>query len=365
MNLLITVVSLTLVISFLCSLLEAAFLTVSIASLEERREQRIGIRWLLEMKKERLDEAIGSILILNTISNTLGASIAGFLVAREFDDYPAAVGIFSALLTFLILTCSEIIPKTLGATHARKLSGFVGVCLMLLTRLMKPALLITGLITRMLRSKSSENVSRGEVEAMIHLAGTEGALAHHEEALYRNILRLDEIHVGDVMTPRTVVRDLWQEATIGDVLAEIDRGKLPSRIPIHGSTRDQVTGYVLLREVLIAHIEGAPKTTPLSKYRREIRFVPEVATLRQALSDLTSGQDPIAMVADEHGGTCGLISTEDLFETILGIEVVDENDQTEDLRDLAQGLREKRLERLRSERVLRDPSESGDEKKRM
>lgn len=365
MNLLITVVSLTVTTSFLCSLLEAAFLSVSIASLEERREQGIGIRWLLEMKKDRLDDAIGSILILNTISNTLGASLAGFLVAREFENFPAAVGIFSALLTFLILTCAEIIPKTLGAAHSRKLSGFVGICLLLLTRLMKPALLITGLITRVFKSKSSENVSRGEVDAMIHLAGTEGTLAHHEEVLYRNILRLDEILVGDVMTPRTVVRDLWQEATIGDVLAEIDRGKLPSRIPIHGSTRDEVTGYVLLREILLAHIDGALITTPLSKYRRDIRFVPEVATLRQALADLTSGKDPIAMVADEHGGTCGLITTEDLFETILGIEVVDEHDQTEDLRDLAQGLREKRLERLRSERVLRGPSESGDEKKRM
>ncbi|MEE2883618.1 MAG: CNNM domain-containing protein [Planctomycetota bacterium] len=365
MNLLIAVVSLTLIVSFLCSLLEAAFLSVSVASLEERRGQGVGIRWLLELKKERLDEAIGAILVLNTISNTLGATMAGFLVAREFDQYPAAVGIFSALLTFLILTCSEIIPKTLGAAHSRKLSSFVGVSLKLLTRLMKPVLIFTGLITKVLRSKSAENVSRGEVEAMIHLAGSEGTLARHEEALYRNILRLDEIRVGDVMTPRTVIRDLWQNATIGDVLAEFRRGQLPSRIPIHGPTRDEVTGYILLREVLMAHIEGAPKTTPVSKYRREIRFVPEVATLRQALADLTSGQDPIAMVADEHGGTCGLVTTEDLFETILGIEVLDEHDHPEDLRDLAQELREKRLERLRKDRVLRGPSEAGDEKKRM
>ena len=113
----------------------------------------------------------------------------------------------------------------------------------------------------------------------------------------------------------------------------------------------------------MAHIEGAAETTPLTKYRREIRFVPEVATLRQALADLTSGQDPVAMVADEHGGTCGLVTTEDLFETILGIEGLDEHDHREDLRDLAQGLREKRLERLKKDRVLRGPAEPGDEKK--
>ncbi len=363
MNLLITVVALTLLISFLCSLLEAVLLSVSVASLEERRNQGRGIRWLLEMKQTRIDEAIGAILVLNTISHTLGASISGYLVAREFEDFRAAVGIFSALFTFLVLTLSEIIPKTLGTSHSRKLSGFVGVSLKLLTRLMQPFLLFTLWFTKLFRSKSSENVSRGEVEAMISLAGSDGTLARHEQALYGNILRLDEIHVGDVMTPRTVIRDLWQEATIGDVLAEIRRGQLPSRIPIHGATRDEVTGYILLREVLLAQIEGAAETTTLINYRREIRFVPEVATLRQALSDLTSGQDPIAMVADEHGGTCGLVTTEDLFETILGIEVLDEHDHPEDLRDLAQGLREKRLERLKRDQVLRGPAEPSDEKK--
>ncbi|MGE4619652.1 MAG: CNNM domain-containing protein [Planctomycetota bacterium] len=362
MNLLVTVVSLTLSISFLCSLLEAVLLSVSVASLEERREQGAGVRWLLELKTEKLHEAIGAILVLNTISHTLGASIAGYLVGQKFPGY---VAVFSALLTFLILTASEIIPKTLGAAHSRKLSGFVGICLKILTRVMTPVLVITNAITRIFNRNPSENVSRGEVEAMIHLAGSEGTLERHEEALYLNVLRLDEIRVGDVMTPRTVIRDLWQNATIGDVLAEIQRGVLPSRIPIHGATHDEVTGYVLLREVLTASIEGAPNSTPLTKYRRDIRFVPEVATLRQALTDLTSGQDPIAMVADEHGGTCGLVSTEDLFETILGIEVVDEHDRTEDLRDLAQGLREKRLERLKSERALRGSSDPGDEKKSM
>ena len=103
MNLLIAVVSLTLLISFLCSLLEAVLLSVSVASLEERRNQGRGIRWLLEMKQTRIDEAIGAILVLNTISHTLGASISGYLVAREFEDFRAAVGIFSALFTFLVL----------------------------------------------------------------------------------------------------------------------------------------------------------------------------------------------------------------------------------------------------------------------
>jgi len=355
-TLLLTVIAITLFISFLCSLLEATLLSVSIPSLEERRDQGAGIRWLLELKRDRLDDAIGAVLILNTISHTMGASFAGYLVAQE---YPTWVAFFSAVFTFLILTLSEIIPKTLGAVHARKLSGFVGICLKILTRVLQPAVAVTGTLTRLVGRSSAENVSRGEIDAMIHMAGSDGALEHHEEALYRNILRLDEIQVGDVMTPRTVVRDIWREATVGDLLAENDRSQLPSRIPIHGKTRDQVTGYILLREVLSASIGGIASTTPLSHFQREIRFVPEVATLRQALTDLTSGQDPIAMVADEHGGTCGLLSTEDLFETILGIEVVDEHDRVEDLRDLAQGLREKRLKRLKEARSFHSSADDG------
>ena len=357
MTLLLSVVSLTICVSFLCSLLEATLLSVSIPSLEERRKRGTGIRWLLDLKKNRLNEAISAVLILNTISNTMGASIAGYLVHKE---YPAWVAVFSALFTFLILTGAEIIPKTLGVVHSRKLSGFVGVCLHVLTILMKPVMGLTVALTRMFGSKSTENVSRGEVEAMIDMAGIDGTLAEHERELYRNILRLDEIRVGDMMTPRTVVWDLWQEATVGDLLAENKRSHLPSRIPIHGKSRDEVTGYILLREVLSASIEGTPGTAPLSQFRRDIRFVPEVATLRQALADLTSGKDPIAMVADEHGGTCGVITTEDLFETILGIEVVDEHDDVVDLRERAQSLREKRLKRLKESRSYHSSADDGD-----
>ena len=186
--------------------------------------------------------------------------------------------------------------------------------------------------------------------AMIDMAGDEGTLAHHEKALYRNILRLDEIRVKDVMTPHTVLVDMWQESTVEDLLAENRRGKLPSRIPLYGKSRDEVSGYILLREILTAALADRNHSTPLSAFRRDIRFIPELATLRKTLDDLISGQDPIAMVADELGGTCGVVTTEDVFETILSIEVVDEKDRFEDLQSHAQELRDKRIERLIRER---------------
>lgn len=344
---LLIVVLLTLAISFFCSLLEAVLLSVSVASLEERRENSRGINLLYILKKERLDDSLGAILILNTISHTAGASYAGYLVGQLSQAW---VGAFSAILTFLILTTSEIIPKTIGAIHSKKLSGFVGYSLKLLTILLRPLVALTSRLTRFFGGIKGEHVSRGEVEAMIDMAGDEGALAHHEKALYRNILRLDEIRVKDVMTPHTVLVDMWKESTVEDLLAENQRGKLPSRIPIYGKSRDDVTGYILLREVLTAALDKGRHLTPLAEFQRDIRFLPELATLRKTLDDLISGKDPIAMVADELGGTCGVVTTEDVFETILSIEVVDEKDRFADLQSYAQELRDRRIERLKNER---------------
>lgn len=357
---LLIVVFLTLAISFFCSLLEAVLLSVSLASLEERREKSRGVDILYSLKKDRLDDALGAILILNTISHTAGASYAGYLVGQLSQAW---VGAFSAVLTFLILTTSEIIPKTIGAVHSKKLSGLVGYSLKLLTILLRPLVALTSRLTRFFGGIKGEHVSRGEVEAMIDMAGDEGTLAHHEKALYRNILRLDEIRVKDVMTPHTVLVDMWQESTVEDLLAENKRGKLPSRIPLYGKSRDEVSGYILLREVLTAALSEKTHSTPLVEFRRDIRFIPELATLRKTLDDLVSGQDPIAMVADELGGTCGVVTTEDVFETILSIEVVDEKDRFEDLQSHAQELRDKRIERLKRERRFLSNEDENDHDK--
>ena len=360
MTLLLVVISLTLSISFLCSLLEAVLLSVSLPSLEERRGVEPWSLSALHIEEGALGRRVGCHFDTQQPFHTrLVLLMPGIWWV---SPTPPGWVFSSAILTFLILTTSEIIPKTLGAIHSRKLSSLVGYILQLMTFLLKPILAFTGKMTRFFGGSGGEIVSRGEVEAMIDMAGNEGTLASHEKALYRNILRLDEIRVGDVMTPRTVMVDLWENSTMQDLIAENKRGKLPSRIPIYGSTRDGITGYILLREVLTAALDKTQHKIPLTEFRREVRFVPEVATLRQALHDLTSGKDPIAMVADEHGGTCGLISTEDLFETILGIEVVDELDQVTDLRDIAKTLREKRIDRLKGERSFRAQGDDNGEK---
>lgn len=356
-TILIIYASLTLGLSFLCSLLEASLFSVSIATLKERSASGRGVRWLLDLKSHRLDDAISAILTLNTISNTLGATLAGAQMRKIANDM--WVGVFSGVLTFLILTFSEIIPKTVGATYARGLAGFVGYALRILTVAMTPVLFFTRALTRLLTRGKTSGISRGELEAIIDMAVTTGELHGHESLLYRNILRFDKVQIGDVMTPRTVCYTLPQTTTVEEFLAEPDAA-VYSRIPIYGEDRDDVTGYIYQRDILRAAALGADRLAPISDYLREIGYLPEVASLRKALDELAQGRESIVMVADEHGGTCGLVTLEDVLETILGVEIVDEVDEIADLRQRAKQIRERRLARLRERRQLRSGAEHGD-----
>ena len=194
------------------------------------------------------------------------------------------------------------------------------------------------------------------------MAATTGELHGHEKALYQNILRLDEIHIGDVMTPRTVLYSLPADTTIAEFLADPE-GHVYSRVPLYEGDRDHVVGYLFQRDALRAISEGHSREAPLSEFSRDVRYLPEVASLRKALDELAHGRESLAMVADEHGGTCGLVTVEDIFETILGIEIVDEVDQVADLRARAKSYRDRRLSRLQSRRQLRLPlgEEGGEE----
>ncbi len=353
-TLLIVYATVTLGLSFLCSLLEAALLSVPLATLTDRRDTGRGVRWLYELKTHRIDDAISAILTLNTISNTLGATLAGAQMRKIADDF--WVGVFSGVLTFMILTFSEIIPKTLGATYSRSLVGFVGYCLKGMTAVMAPVLFFTRALTGLLTRGEKHGISRGELEALIDMAATTGELRRHEKDLYRNILNFDKVQIGDVMTPRTVCYMLPAETTVEEFLADPEGGAY-TRIPLYVGNRDHVTGYLFQRDVLRAVAVDGNRTATLGEFAREVRYLPEIGTLRKALDAFVGAREPIAMVADEHGGTCGLLTMEDIVETILGIEIVDEVDQVEDLRERAKQLRERRLGRMRDQRQLRPEGE--------
>ena len=232
----------------------------------------------------------------------------------------------------------------------------------MMTFAMAPVLVFTRALTRLLTRGEAKGISRGELEAIIDMAATTGELHGHEKELYQNILRLDELHIGDVMTPRTVLYSLPADTTIAEFLADPE-GHVYSRVPLYEGDRDHVVGYLFQRDALRAISEGHSREAPLSEFSRDVRYLPEVASLRKALDELAHGRESLAMVADEHGGTCGLVTVEDIFETILGIEIVDEVDQVADLRARAKSYRDRRLSRLQSRRQLRLPlgEEGGEE----
>jgi len=341
--LLLLYLGLALGVSFLCSLSEATLLSVRLATLSEQRASgNHGAGHLLDLKRNRVDDAITTILILNTSANTLGATLAGAQATAVFKD--VGIGLFSGLFTLLVLVAAEIVPKTLGVAYCRHLAGPVGWILLGLTRLLRPVLAVSGLLTHALARGQRAPLSRGELGAVISAAASEGALSLAESRQVANLLRINDVRVQDVMTPRTVCFMLPVSATVSDLLSE-PRAEIFSRIPLWRGEPDNVVGYVLQRDVLKALAAGQDRNRTLESFLRDIRFIPELGRVGAALQEFLKHRDPIAMVADEHGGLVGLVTLEDLTETLLGAEIVDESDRVVDLRQAAMDLRERRLDR--------------------
>lgn len=348
--LLFAFVAFALGVSFTCSLLEAAFLSVRAATLSEQRAAgRQGSGLLLTLKQQRVDDAISAILIINTVANTLGATLAGAQAARVFGS--SWVGLFSGILTLLILVISEIIPKTLGALYAPRIANMVGYALHFLTRALSPALAMSRLLTRLLAREQPSSMSRGELSALIATASREGAISGDESTLLSNLLSFDKLRVEDVMTPRIVMLSLPARSSVRELLATRGADAF-SRIPVYRDSPDDVVGYVLQRDVLAEAARGGDIDRPLEGFLRPIRFVPETVSVGVALRQFLQRHESLAMVADEHGTLAGLVSLEDLTESVLGAEIVDESDRVVDLRKAAIEARERRLDRLRRRRGL-------------
>lgn len=347
MGLLIGYVLGAVAISFLCSLLEAALLSTQAHRLVARRDagqRAAGV--LLEIKEHRIDDAISAILTLNTVAHTIGATLAGAQAAVVFGS--GWVGVFSAVLTFLVLVLTEIVPKTLGTVHADGLVPFVAWTLRALVTALAPVLVLSRALTRLVSRGPAPTVSRGDVLALVTMAARAGALRGREAEVLRNVMSLERIRVEDVMTPRTVIRMLPADATAADLLDDPDLSSF-SRIPVRGRNKDEVRGYVLVREALAAAAREGNAGLPLRGFLRTTRFLPETASLRQALEALLAERELLTIVVDDYGGVSGLITLEDVVETLLGAEIVDETDRDVDLRQAAAELRDRRLRRTGAE----------------
>lgn len=362
MGLLLLYVALAVGVSFLCSMMEAVLLSVTpsyVAALE-REGSTVGER--LHAFKENVDRPLAAILSLNTIAHTVGAAGVGAQAAIVFGE--AYTGVIAGILTLLILVVSEIIPKTLGAVYWRTLAPAIVRLLVPTIILMWPLVKLSQGLTRLLSRGATEvSFSREEFTALAELGEEEGVFEEKESRILRNLFRFNSLRVGDVMTPRTVVFDLPEDETIGDVVEEHEEFRF-SRIPVHDQDPDDVTGYVLKDEILLRAAQEELDVR-LEEIARDILVVRENLPLPDLLERLLDRLEHIALVVDEYGGMSGIVTMEDVVETLLGLEIVDEADSVEDMQDLA---RQQWFQRARelgmvSEEALggSSPSESDDD----
>lgn len=343
MGLLALYVGAALAFSFLCSILEATLLSSRVVELIDRRDHGDkGAALLLELKHERVDDAIGAILTLNTVAHTVGAALAGAQAALVFGSN--WVGVFSAVLTLMILIFTEIIPKTLGTVYASRLVPFVARVTDLLTRAFHVPLLLLRLLTRPLApATEAPRISQRQVAALVTSAAHQGTLDRDTSRVVSNVLRLREVMVEDVMTPRTILTMFPATATIEELLKDKQQKQF-SRIPIYAESRDDVIGHILVREVLTAGWEDMAPDTQVKRFVRPTLRVPEGTSVQAVLDQLIEERQHLALVVDEFGGVGGLVTMEDLVETVFGVEILDETDTVVDLRAEAMRRRAQRLE---------------------
>ncbi len=332
MTILIIYAVLAIGVSFLCSLLEASILSIPRGHVEMLVEKgsRTGRR-LLEMKQQ-IDRPLAAILTFNTIAHTVGAAGVGAQAAHIWGD--SAVGLAGALMTLLILVLSEIIPKTLGAVHAKSLATATAFITHLMIIICYPLTLSLEFISGAIGyQREKDQISRAELAATVNLGWKAGTIALREFKTVSNMLALDEVSVTDILTPRTVVLSLPVEMTVAEAIDKYKPIRF-SRIPVYEHKHDHVKGYVARSDIyeLLASGSGDKKLGELVK---PILVMPEQSSVYDLMTAMLQKQQHIALIVDEYGGMEGIATLEDAVETLLGVEIVDETDTTVDMRELA------------------------------
>ena len=343
-SLLIFFVLLAIGVSFVCSLAESVLLSMTpsfIADVQETSPKKAEM--LKSLKVDNIDQSLAAILTLNTVAHTLGSIGAGAQATIVFGS--AWFGLFSALMTLAILFLSEIIPKTLGTVYWRQLSGLVAYFVRGIIMLLYPLIWFSERLTKLLvRGKEPQTFSRREFAALASIGEESGQIDPLESRIIRNLLAFGAIKVEDIMTPRSVMLAFEENKTVAELL--VDRPKLTfSRLPIYDGDLDNITGFVLKTDMLLAKVNHAMHK-PLTQFQRDITFVFSKMKLFDLLELMLKNRIHIAIKVGEYGEVKGLVTLEDVFETLLGLEIVDEIDRVEDMQALARQMMDRRVERL-------------------
>ncbi len=364
MTFLVVAVAVSLFFSATCSLMEAALFAVPLPHVRHLADNgsRAGAT-LLRFKNE-IGKPIAAILILNTVSHTVGAAVAGASAAVLFGE--SGVWIFSIVFTLLILYLSEIIPKQIGVTYSRQVAPMIAVPLSLLIKVLYPLVVVTEQVSRRFGENSEPMVSEEEVLSLTAMGKEEGVLDALEGAVIENIIGLENLMAKDVLTPRVVVFRLDRNLQLGSLVSELEKWNF-SRIPLYDPAEpDTVTEFVLQRDVYRALLRGEQDRT-LLEISRTLRAVPEFISLDQLLEEMFENREQMCSVVDEHGGFAGIVTLEDVLEEVVGVEITDEYDTIEDMRAHAQKLarrrRRRRLVIQRKDSAAEDSQENEEQSK--
>ncbi|MFD1094449.1 CNNM domain-containing protein [Salegentibacter chungangensis] len=347
MALLLVFAFLSIFFSFMCSILEAALLSFTPSYIKIKKKEGKSYAHSLAHFKQDIDKPLIAILTINTVAHTVGAILVGVQAEKTFGDGTNAVGIVSAAMTVAILILSEIIPKTIGATYWKSLGGFTSRSLKLMIFPLKyTGILWLMMLTTKLIGKQAHvtSMSREEFAAITDAAEEEGVFEESETTVIKNLLVFKSVEAKDVMTPFSVAITESETMSVAEFHKNHKNLKF-SRIPVFKDWSNNITGFILKDDVLEELIEERGDS-PLSKLKREIFVTPAHTPIPELFETFVQKRAHITMVVDEYGNTVGLVTMEDIIETLLGLEIMDESDNVEDMQMLARQNWEKRAKKL-------------------
>ena len=312
--------------------MEAVLLSTSLSYLKVKQDSGSKSATILIKLKENIDRPLSAILSLNTIAHTLGAAGVGVQVTKVFGE--VYFGIASAILTVLILFLSEIIPKTLGARFWRELASICSHAIRVTLIIAYPLVIMSAYITRLFsKNYTEQTTSREEISALANIGEEEGIFGEKENKIIQNLIRLKSVKVSEIMTPRVVVSVADENMSLEDFLENKDLLRF-SRIPIYSGNAESITGYIFRQNVFEKLAEDHTGLT-LKDIKREIVVVFEENQLFRVWETLLDKKEHIALIVDEYGGMDGIVTMEDIIETLLGFEIVDETDTIIDMQQYA------------------------------
>ena len=341
-------------ISFLCSILEAVLMSTPISFITMREEEGYKPATLFKEYKNDTSKPIAAILSLNTIANTIGAAGVGKQVTELWGS--EWFGLASALMTILILVCSEIIPKTIGTNYWKHLMGFTASTIHMLVIVLYPLVLLVKGLTHLIAPKEQEAaVSREEVSALANVGEDEGVIDEDENKIIQNVIKLDDVKAFDVMTPRIVCSIAPESMTLKEFYKDETFSHF-SRIPVYAESPENITGYILRRDALEDLAEDKFNKT-LGEIRRPLPLFNEERSISDIWESLLKHKEQIAVIIDEYGSFQGILTMEDIIETIFGLEIIDESDTVTDMQQYARERWEQRQKKFQSVRIPEEPEE--------